>query len=310
MHSRRMVAGLLVVFLSTLAHAQKPNSNARPKRVDIGDGVSLHYVERGRGEPIIFVHGFGGDFSVWIPQLNAFAAEGYRAISYSRRHNFPNRNKIHPNYSAISEADELAAFIRVMKLEKPHVVGHSYGAYTALFLALRHPKSVRTITLAEAPIAPWLEQVSGDQAEEARSRLNTLMEKGIRPARLALDAGKEEDAIRSMIDAIMHQGSFARLPAFVKARMVRNVQELKALVGSKNRYPDVDREQVRQLAVPTLMLVGGKSDATSKWTDPQLARLIPKRSLKHVVLPDASHIMWVEQPVACREAVLQFIANK
>ena len=55
-----------------------------PKKVAIADDLTLHYVERGSGEPIVFVHGLVDEYSVWLQQLEGFANEGYRAIAYSR----------------------------------------------------------------------------------------------------------------------------------------------------------------------------------------------------------------------------------
>ena len=277
------------------------------KKVNVSDGVDLHYVERGNGEPIIFVHSLTGDYSVWLRQLEAFSESDFRAISYSRRYNYPNENKLRPNHSAVVEADDLAALIRKLKLKKAHVVGHSYGAYTALFLALKHPDLVQTVTLAEPPIASWLVDLPGDQSVAGKAHLERLMTQGVNPAKAAVQAGEEETAMKTMLDCIGDKPVYDGLPNFVKNRMLRNINELKALVTSPEIYPAVNREEVRRLAVPTLILSGSKTRAVAKLTDPELVRLIPQRWQTRVVLPDASHIMWVEQPVQSREAVLKFI---
>ena len=90
------------------------------KKVSIEEGVSLHYFERGKGDPIIFVHGLTGDLTVWRRQLDGFASNGYRAISYSRRYNYPNRNNLlaSEKHSAVREADDLAALIRKLNLKQ------------------------------------------------------------------------------------------------------------------------------------------------------------------------------------------------
>ena len=43
-----------------------------PKEMPVGDGVVLHYVERGKGDPIIFIHGLMSDYSFWMRQLDGF----------------------------------------------------------------------------------------------------------------------------------------------------------------------------------------------------------------------------------------------
>ncbi|MBT5019211.1 MAG: alpha/beta hydrolase [Planctomicrobium sp.] len=297
---------LLFVVLYSVASGQQD----APDRLPIGNGVSLHFVERGEGDPIIFVHGLMDDYSGWLRQLEGFAKQDYRAIAYSRRYNYPNKNRLRANHSALVEADDLAAFIRNLKLPKAHIVGYSYGAYTALILALEHPELVRTLTLGEPPLVPWLTDLPGDKSEAGKMHLEKLMEQGINPTKAAFELGRDEIAMRTMFDCIGGAGAFERLPEFVKDKCRRNVTELKAIASSNAPYPFVDRKKVRSLAVPTLILSGSKSVAVAKYTDSELERLIPEHSRKRIVLVGATHIIWVQQPVQCRNAVLNFIRDK
>ncbi|MEM9478062.1 MAG: alpha/beta hydrolase [Verrucomicrobiota bacterium] len=175
----------ILVVLSFAIHAPLFGQENEPARVEISEGVELHFIERGDGEPIIFIHGLTGDYSVWSRQIEAFAAEGYRAISYSRRYNYPNKNTLRPNHSAIVEANDLAEFMKKLKLREAHIVGFSYGAYTALMMALEHTEMVKTLTLAEPPISQWLADLPGEQSEAGKAHLNLRRrsdagEKGIR----------------------------------------------------------------------------------------------------------------------------------
>ena len=307
MYSRFAIACL---FFSILGMQPSAFGQPKPTKVSVGDDVVLHYVERGKGDPAIFVHGVGADLSFWKWQVDAFSEAGYRAIAYSRRYNYPNQNKLRSNHSAVVEAEDLASLIKQLKLPKAHVVGFSYGAHTSLMLALKYPELVRTVTLAEAPIASWLEDLPEPHSKAAKSQWKRLMGKGVEPARKAFADGENEKAIRSMVDAISGEGKYDGLQGFVKKQFQRNVAEIKALVTSDNLYPPVDREQVKRLAVPTLILSGSESVATARFTDPELVRLIPRKMRKRVVLEEATHIMWVEQPVQSREAVLEFIRDK
>ncbi|MEM9586218.1 MAG: alpha/beta hydrolase [Planctomycetota bacterium] len=299
---------VLTLFATAAPHAC--GQRAEVKRISISDDVALHYVERGDGEPIIFVHGLTGDYSVWLRQLTAFAKENYRAIAYSRRYNFPNDNDLAPNHSATVEAGDLAALIGKLGIKEAHLVGHSYGAYAALMLALERPELVRTLTLAEPPIVPWLSSLSGEQSEDGREQAERLFTEGVEPARVAFGSGDDELAMRLMMDAIGGKGTSDKLPGPVLQRCRRNLKDMKAIVTSPNAYPEVARERVRRLKVPTLILSGGNSVATAKWTDPELEQLLPEETRKRVVFPDATHIMWVQKPVECRRAVLQFIRGK
>src|SRR5262249_7849995 len=142
---------LLVVLLfatPALLRAQQPAKPPEPKKVTVADGVELHYVEKGKGIPVIFIHGALGNYDVWGGYLDSFP-DRYRAIAYSRRLNYPNENKIQPNYSAAVDAEDLAGMIKKLDLGKAHVDGHSYGAYAALILAVKHPELVHSLVLAE-----------------------------------------------------------------------------------------------------------------------------------------------------------------
>jgi triacylglycerol esterase/lipase EstA (alpha/beta hydrolase family) len=131
------------------------------KTADIGHGIRLHYAEQGRGTPVIFVHGSLADYGYWEDQIGPFSKH-FHAIAYSRRYNFPNTNPAQAGYSAVVDADDLAAFIKKLGLGRVDIVGHSYGALTALFLAHRHPELLRKVVLAEPPAVPLLGHLEGD----------------------------------------------------------------------------------------------------------------------------------------------------
>jgi pimeloyl-ACP methyl ester carboxylesterase len=267
----------------------------------------LHYVETGAGEPIIFIHGSLSDYTKWLPQFEPFSNRGHRVIAYSRRYNFPNENPIQPNHSASVEAEDLAAFMDELRIPKAHIVGHSYGAYTALILGLRHPELVLTLTLAEPPIASWLENLPAPSSQAGREHYAKLMNEFVNPAKAAFAAGDNDLGLQKLLDFVAGKGAWDRLPDASKAVCRRNVNELRALVQSDGRYPVVDRGDVRRLQVPTLMLSGSKTEDVAKLTDAVLHELLPRDSHRWVVLPEATHLMWTQQPHECREAVLQFI---
>ncbi len=111
-----------IFFLAVPAppmRAQAPAAAPEIKAVTVSEGVELHYVEMGKGEPIVFVHG-----SFWNPQLAPFA-EKFHVIAYSRRYNQPNTNKPKAGYSAVGDADDLAGLIEKLHLGKANVIGHS-----------------------------------------------------------------------------------------------------------------------------------------------------------------------------------------
>src|SRR5687767_8120730 len=95
-------------------------STAQLKQIDIGN-ATLHYQEAGTGKAVVFIHGSLADYRGWQPYLDYYSKD-FRAISYSRRFNYPNTNiDAGINYSAETEADDLAAFVNKLSLGKIHV---------------------------------------------------------------------------------------------------------------------------------------------------------------------------------------------
>ena len=287
-----LVQGSVIRALGATGKDQRPAL----QKVAIGAGIELHYAERGKGTAVIFVHGSLGDYSVWDGQLGAFA-KSYRAISYSRRYNYPNTNTPRPNHSAVVEAEDLAALIKQLGLGKAHVLGHSYGAYAALFLAVKHPDLVRTLTLAEPPVV-----FAGERLDEAKERL-------VKRVRAAFEKDHPEDAVRIIVDS-SRKGTYAKIPEPFRARLLRNAGELRALVTSDNMYPALDRDAVRKIAAPTLLLSGEKSPPSQKAIDGELEQLLPASVRRRVIIRGADHSMWFQQPEACRNAVLEFLRSK
>jgi pimeloyl-ACP methyl ester carboxylesterase len=141
---------LVLALLAPRSVAQSNLASPMIQAVEIGNGITLHYVDLGKGVPVIFVHGSLSDGSYWADQVREFARH-YRAIAYSRRYNYPNSNSARRGYSAAVDAQDLATFIRTLNLGKVVVIGHSYGALAALFLAAKHPELVRLLFWRNPP---------------------------------------------------------------------------------------------------------------------------------------------------------------
>lgn len=115
------------------------------------DGRRLHYVEQGKGQPVIFIHGSITDYRSWQFQMEPFSKK-YHVISYSRRFAYPNKkvgNDIADNTIECNTAD-LAELISKLGLTSAHLVGHSFGAFTALYYSYHNPKSSRCDSLSKS----------------------------------------------------------------------------------------------------------------------------------------------------------------
>lgn len=266
------------------------------------NGVELHYIEKGAGEPLILLHGGQGDYRSWGPQI-AVLSDRYRIISYSRRYNFPNQNPLTGrNHSAQVEAEDLAAFIDKLHLKNVNLVGTSIGAATALTYALRHPKNVRSMVLAEPPLHRL---VSG--TPRGGALFQQFMSDIQDAARRRFEAGDDIGAMRIFVDGFAGAGRFDGLPAEARLGVMQNAGFFKAITASNDPYPEVSAKTLAQLRIPTLIITGERTIELHRLVDQELARLMP--NVQEATIPGAGHGSPRENPQAFNEALLAFLSS-
>lgn len=297
------IAGLL--GWNSPAVGQTGSALPTVQQVQIGNGVELHYVELGKGEPVVFVHGSLSDGSFWNPQLGPFA-EKYHVIAYSRRYNQPNVNKPLPGYSAVGDADDLAGLIKKLRLGRVHVIGHSYGAYTALFLAVRHPELVRSLVIAEAPAVSLLGYLPGEQAELGRATLADIRHGMEEPMVAAFRKGDQKAGVAAFINYLSNDPKgWEKWPEEARQDTLKNAHEWDVMLTEGELFPDLKSEEVKKIKAPTLLLSGDKTFEFLKLIDEELGRLLPNNH--RIVLSGATHHMFYEQPEKCRNVIFEFL---
>jgi pimeloyl-ACP methyl ester carboxylesterase len=126
-------------------------------------GARLHVLDRGKGSPVVLIHGLGGQIGHFAHSLVGRLIGDFRVVAFDR----PGSGYSSPVPGGIAEqAAILADAIRAMKLGKPLIVGHSLGGAVALALALDEPDCVGGLAL----IAPATHPV-----EKAPALFRSLM---------------------------------------------------------------------------------------------------------------------------------------
>jgi pimeloyl-ACP methyl ester carboxylesterase len=296
---------ILILVSGAWGQEKREDSGSAPTKVRVND-VELHYVERGKGDPVVFVHGGLEDYRAWDRQIDPFAKH-FRAIAYSRRYNFPNKNRvIGTDHSAIVEADDLAALLKELQIQRAHLIGSSYGALTALTLGLKHPELALTLTLSEPPVQRWVTDMPGGKEvfEQFMDFWNNAGD--------AFRRGDSRTALR-VSTAFFKEGhaTYDSLATEVRQEMAENIAEWRALTTSRDAFPSVDRNQMRNIKVPTLLLCGEKTVRIHQFVNDELGRLLKgNKSAKRITISQATHEMWSEQPEVCRRAVFEFLGVK
>ena len=111
------------------------------------DGAKLYYEEAGAGPAIIFVHEFAGDHRSWEPQMRYFSRR-YRCVAYNARGYPPSEVPEDPGqYSQDIAADDIAAVLGGLDIDKAHIIGCSMGAFATLHFGLRYPDMARSLVV-------------------------------------------------------------------------------------------------------------------------------------------------------------------
>ncbi len=277
-------------------------SSVRLSTVRAGE-VELHYACAGEGAPVLFVHGGLGDYRYWEPRLAAFTPR-WRAITYSRRHAFPNTNApAASDYSARSDAADIAALIEALGLGTVDIVAASIGACAAMLAALERPELVRSLVVAEPPFLSWLKQLPG-----AEPVWNDFVAEVWDRGAAWFRTGEPELAVATFIDYFLGPGRYERLLVRVRKRIMANAAELEAQMLSTELFPAPSREAIASLRQPVLMLSGELTRPTHVLVDAELQRLLP--NVRRIVVPRATHDVWVDQPDTCTAATIAFLEEQ
>lgn len=266
----------------------------------IANGVELHYIEQGQGDPVVLLHGGQADYRNWLDQMDRLS-QANRVIAYSQRYAYPNQNlPIVADYTTLVDAEDLAAFVQALNLGPTHVVGYSSGAFMALAMALDHPELTRTLLLAEPPILQWLPDLRGGDVI-----YSDFMREFWQPVGDAFRQGDKELALRLSMQYFIGADVLDELPPEVRQSLDDNLASWEAFTTSHDAFPMIDKDRVEQLQMPTMLLTAAQTTPLQRVIVDELERLIPATT--RVTIPKATHEMWTEQPDACGEAVLQFL---
>ena len=289
----------MIVLQSTVAAL--PTDPAALRRTHLPNGVVLHWAEGGQGEPLVFVHGVLGDWASWAPQWPAFTPR-FRCFSYSRRYNFPNPNEMpSPQHSALVEAEDLRLQLDAWGLARVHLVASSYGAFTALALAVAQPQRVASLVAVEPAMLCYAEfSAAGRQALAAFRR------EVIEPAHAAFRAGDDERGVRLMTGGI-HTPGAAALQGPGLQRRLQSARAMRMLALSGDEFPLLPPAALAALPMPVLLLSGRDTAAIHAAVFDNVCAAMPQARVAHVA--GAGHSVNRDQPAAFNQRALDFLGG-
>ncbi|MGI8552400.1 MAG: alpha/beta fold hydrolase [Dehalococcoidia bacterium] len=266
------------------------------------NGIDLYYEEQGSGEPLILIAGFTANSLSWVMQM-AILAQKYRVITFDNRGIGRSEAPEGP-YSTHQMADDTAALLEHLGVERAHVIGWSMGGMIAQELALAHPRKVRRLVLLSSLARgseyadPWLNFMTQAYDLVQRGELDPTgfvlfnMPWTLTPAFLTQP---------QLVQAALQQLSANPYPATPRGIAGQ------AAACREHQFGDA-LERLRGIKAPTLVLVGAEDILTPPSQSREMAEHIPNARLQ--ILEHGGHGMAIEYAMAVNEALLSFLGEQ
>ncbi len=263
------------------------------KRVPIGD-IELAVIEQGQGVPLLLVHGFPLDHSMWAAQIEGLS-DTCRVIAPDLR-GFGQSDVTDSIVTMAQLADDLAALLAALEISEPVVFcGLSMGGYVAWEFFKRHRARVRSLVLCDTRAvgdAPGVAQTRRETAEKVLAEGPQVLVDSMVPRLFgnATVANKPElvEQTRQVMMATVPQGI---------AAAARGMGER---IDATSLLPEVD--------CPTLVVVGEEDAISTAEEMRTFAQAIPKAQF--VEIAGVSHMSPLEAPDPVNKAIREFVAQR
>lgn len=256
------------------------------------NGISLAYSDKGTGLPIVFLHAFPLNRTMWTQQ-EAVLSPQFRVIAIDLRgHGESDAPLWH--YTLEQAADDIRALLDHLSIQQAVFVGLSMGGYILLAFYRKYAERVKGLVLADT-------RAQADTAEGKEGRFQmaqTAYKKG--PAAIA----------DIMIPKLLSPVTIQTRPEIVQnvRAMIENNQisgiagDLMAMAERPDSVP-----LLKQIACPTQIVVGGLDQATPPSDAKLMAEQIPGARL--ALIPNAAHLANLEQPEAFNQIIASFVST-
>ena len=278
-----LLTGVLTLSIRDMAAQGTPAT--RENIVDL-PGVHLSYSDTGStGAPVVFVHAATGSSRVWENQRRAFTARGYRVITYDRR-GFGNSTIDATGPQPGTGADDLLGLINHLRLDRIHLVGTAAGGFVAWDFVLSFPERLRSVVVASS--------IGGVQDPDYLD-----LQRRLRPPEFA--------AMPPDIRELGPSYRAANSAGWERWKELERTARPNGTPPAQTFRNKVTFSLLETIKVPTLLLTG---DA-DLFAPPAVMRLFAARvkGSQPVIVPEAGHSAYWEQPEFFNRVVLEFLAK-
>jgi pimeloyl-ACP methyl ester carboxylesterase len=279
------------LLLGASASAQEREPAAKDATVL---GHKMHYLEAGRGEPVILLHGSGGEGARWMPQIKALSSD-FRVIAIDHI-GFGQSDKPATIYHSGVFAGFLLGFMKAIGVPRATLMGQSLGAAVALDFTVHHPDMVQRLVLVDgggfrSPSDPP-RPATPDWHSRQIANAGTLEESREYLEKLYYDH-------KFVTDELVEHNLILRLRSGHTAESMQTAAD-RGLGG-------VTEAQVRGITAPTLLVWGANDPLSSLATADKLNAAI--KGSRKVVFDKAGHYPFLEHADKFNSLVLEFLKS-
>lgn len=241
----------------------------------------IDYKVIGSGQPLVFIHGFSLDQTMWQPQVEFFSKD-YRVITYDAR-GFGKSNLPSGLYDHTADLESL---LKHLKIEKAHIVGLSMGGRIATNFTLAYPEMVSSLTLMDAALGGYKNEVDWNVHAKEQG-LNIAKENWLNHE-LFTATQENPEAIKALRTIIKNYSGW---------HWLHDDPQVPSKISA--------REHLHKIAKPTLILMGeGDLPYFHKISDVLAVSIDGSRK---IIVQNAGHMVNMEAPDKVNNLLANFL---
>ncbi|MBM3175836.1 MAG: alpha/beta hydrolase [Chloroflexi bacterium] len=259
-------------------------------------GVKWHYVEAGKGEPVVFLHGLPESWFSWHYQIEEVSKK-YRVIAVDLK-GYGQSDKRDGDYSLPTVSMELIALFDAIGLEKFSLVTHDWGSIIGDYVASTVPDRIIKYIRMQAPVL---------ETDAARHPQFQLFKNQSFASNMMSDA-------RSFVTRVYEPRTVQEISDSDMEGIIREFGR-PGVAEAVPRYfrdfvwedEDARRAMFQKMTFPVLVLQGEEDPAQPLWYYEGIEDVFP--DVKFQVIKDAGHFTELEKPQDVSKAILDFLSQ-
>jgi len=250
--------------------------------ITLVDGITLAYVDEGSGDPVVLLHGWGGQAASMTPLIVALR-DRYRVLAFDLP-GFGGSDPPPVPWGTPEYAVFVERAVASLGIPRATYIGHSFGGRIAIWLAARSPEAVQALVLIDAAgIRP---------PTTFRRRMRRLFYKTARTALRLPILGTHGPVLRERLAMWFGSPDYRAVSGVMRSTFVKTV--------------NLDLSECMQaIAAPTLLLWGEKDAATPIADGRKMEQLIKGSRL--IVVANAGHFSYLDSPAFVNAVVGAFL---